>query len=98
MQADPMTWRVDKVVVLDWYDGPRAGLCRLRTPQAEYSFELVDERPTDDGLDDRLFALSLLPPGAMDRILPLLHFAGPPVLPVWVPCWASSDARELAAA
>jgi hypothetical protein len=72
------SWVIDQAIALDWYDGPRAGLCRLRTPSLEFAFEVLAERPTVDGMDERLFSLSLLPEGATSRVIDALAFAGPP--------------------
>ncbi len=91
-------WTTGQAIILDWYDGPRAGICALAEPAAEFAFELLDERPTDDGLDDRLFRISALPPGTVDRTLAALHELGGPRGPVWTPVWrfASEEARQRA--
>ena len=70
----------------------------MRVPSIEFTFKLLAERPTRDGLDDRLFAIARLPIGTIDVILSLLRFAGPPASPVWVPRWGSADASEVDAA
>lgn len=80
-------WVADQSVVLDWYDGPRAGLCRLRTPRIEFVFDLLAERATPDGLDDRLFSIGIVPNGTVTRLTEELTFAGAPTSPVWVPMW-----------
>jgi hypothetical protein len=41
-------WTVRQVVVLDWYDGPREGVCSLASPGGEFFFELLAERPSDE--------------------------------------------------
>lgn len=93
--TDPKKWEVDQVIALDWYDGARAGLCRLRVPKAEFQFELLAERPTEDGLDDRLFAVSTIPAGTLEAVLSSLSFAGPPATPVWAPRWESRNQSDL---
>jgi hypothetical protein len=84
-------WRTRQAIVFDWYDSPRAGLCALAEPRVEFAFDLLDERPTDDGLDDRLFRLSELPDGTVDQVLALLTELGRPTGPVWVPVWQFQD-------
>lgn len=98
LQTDPKAWRVDQVIVFDWYDGPREGICRLLHPQVEFHFQLLAERPTRDGLDDRLFGVTVLPEGSIGTLASALSFAGEPVHPVWVPRWESSNPLDLDAA
>lgn len=58
-------WVTRQAVVFDWHDGPRSGACALANPPAEFSFDLVDERRNEGGLDHRLFRLGELPPGTV---------------------------------
>jgi hypothetical protein len=58
-------------------------------------FDLLAERPTEDGLDERVFSVSRAQAGPMDRILAALAFAGKPARPIWAPIWASDDATDL---
>lgn len=95
LNVAPMSWKVGQVIVLDWYDGPRSGLCRLTEPRVDLLFELLDERQTEDGLDDRLFSLSILAEGTFTAVLSSLAFAGTPPQPVWVPRWQSSNQADL---
>ncbi len=88
-------WKVDQAIVWDWYDGPRSGFARLKFPSAEFQFELLAERPTEEGLDDRLFAVSALPAGTLETLLSVCSFAGEPVSPIWIPRWASHDRSVL---
>jgi hypothetical protein len=83
----PEQWVTRQATVYDWYDGPREGVCALSRPEAEFYFELLDERYNPDGLDDRLFRLSELPPGSVDAILSALQNLGTPVNSVWIPVW-----------
>jgi len=84
-------WKTDLAIVFDWYDGPRQGVCRLAAPAAEFFFDLLDERPTPDDLDDRLFRLSEIPPGSVEDILSALRDVGRPTGPVWTPIWRFSN-------
>jgi len=91
----PEHWQTEQVIVLDWYDGPRAGLCRLRSPVAEFQFELRAERATEDDLDDRLFSIAMLRAGAFAEVLDASKFLGTPARPIWVPRWESCDKEAL---
>jgi hypothetical protein len=99
LQSMPVEqWITRQAVVFDWFDGPRQGVGALAAPTCEFFFELLDERPTEDGLDDRLFRLSALPAGSVAEIVTTLHELGAPAGPVWVPVWRfpSEAARQQA--
>ena len=86
----PEQWKVRQVVVFDWLDGPRSGLCALAQPQCCFVFDTLGERPTEDDLDDRLFCLKEGPIDTMDQALSILGVLGPPTSPIWVPRWIFS--------
>ena len=86
-------WKTRQAVVFDWYDGPRSGIVALDNPGHEYTFNLLAERPTEDGLDERLFSLSSLPPGYVDAIVERLRLLGVPQKPVWAPTWRFPTAQ-----
>jgi hypothetical protein len=87
-------WKTRQAIIFDWYDGPRAGVCALAHPAVEFSFQLLDERPTADDLDDRLFRVSELPLGSVDEVLSTLQPLGHPTGPYWVPIWRFPDESE----
>src|SRR5437899_999379 len=88
LQSVPVNqWATRQAVVLDWFDGPREGFCALATPACEFFFELLDEKPTDEGLDDRLFRLSALPCGSVAEALTAVGDLGTPAGRIWVPIW-----------
>src|SRR5690348_12671619 len=91
-------WQTKQAVVFDWYDGPRAGICRLERPAVEFAFDLLDERFNEESLDDRLFRLSELPTGSVDTALTILRQLGQPTGPVWTPIWRFPDPAACAAA
>jgi hypothetical protein len=91
-------WKTGQAVVFDWYDGPRAGVCRLENPAVEFAFDLLDERFNEDTLDDRLFRLSELPAGSVAAVLTVLRQLGQPAGPVWVPTWRFPDEAARAVA
>jgi hypothetical protein len=95
LKTDLSAWVVEQVIVQDWYDGPRSGICRLRVPAIELVFEMLDERYVEDDRDDRLYGIKIASPGAVDSVLKALDFAGPPASPIWSPIWRSSDPAQL---
>jgi hypothetical protein len=91
-------WEAEQVIVLDWYDGPRSGVCRLEHPAIQVSFDLLDERPTDDDLDDRLYYLRSLPGRSVEQLAAALTACcGAVQIPIWVPQWPTkpSDRASL---
>jgi hypothetical protein len=90
----PDQWRVDQVIIFDWFDGPRHGIARLAQPSCELMFDLLAERPNDDGLDDRLFRIWTLPDGSVSRILHSISALGVPADIVWLPLWKFPSEEE----
>jgi hypothetical protein len=62
-------WIIDRVVVLDWYDGPRQGFCALAHPSVDFVFDVVDEIYKPDGLDMRIMQLKELSTGSVGRLI-----------------------------
>ena len=50
-------WQVGQIIVFDWYDGPREGICKMARPLCCFYFEVIEEEATEDDLDDRYFRL-----------------------------------------
>ena len=94
LSLPPLDWSVDQVIVFDWYDGPRQGIARLAKPECEFIFDLLAERPNADGLDDRLFRVSEIPPGSVSRVLTAIRWLGNPTNVVWVPVWKFDSEEE----
>lgn len=84
-------WRTRQVIVLDWFDGPREGVCALSSPESEFYFSLLAERANEDDLDDRLFRLAAVPIGTVDQLLESLGGGSDETHPVWTPVWKFSD-------
>ena len=95
LKTDLSEWVVEQVIVQDWYDGPRSGICRLRIPSVELVFELLDERYVEDDGDDRLYTIRIAAPGTVDSVLKVLDVAGTLASPIWSPLWRSSDPAQL---
>jgi hypothetical protein len=84
----PKHWQVAQVVILDWYDGPRTGLCKMAKPQCTFHFALLDERLLPDDLDDRVFRLSEASEDTMEQVLFILGALGPRRVPSGFPSGA----------
>jgi len=93
-------WVTRQVVVFDWHDGPREGIVWLDSPDCEFYFQLLAEKPTQDDLDDRLFRISEIPHGTVSNVLHAIRVLGEPSNNVWIPVWrfASDHDRHVAEA
>jgi hypothetical protein len=91
INTPPSEWTTEQVIVFDWYDGPREGICALSNPKACFVFRLLAERATEDDLDDRLFSLSCIPDEILAEVIDLLGSLGKPTKPVWTPMWMFPD-------
>lgn len=80
-------WITKQVIVFDWFDGPREGVCSLDQPEVSFYFELIDERALSDDLDDRLFSLRQIPYNSVEEISSAIGELGTPTGRVWVPVW-----------
>jgi hypothetical protein len=70
-------------------------LCRLSSPIVEFRFEIVAEKPTEYGFDDRVFSIGLLPYGSVEEALAAVSVLGVPTAPVWTPVWKHDDPQIL---
>ncbi len=70
----------NRMLVLNWYDGPTSGVIACDVCNTEYSFVLVD---WDSFHEVRIFGLTPLAPGSIDRLVEF--FGEPPEWPVWFP-------------
>lgn len=87
-------WQTRRAIVLDWYDGPREGVCALSAPECEFFFALLAERANEDDLDDRLFRLAAVPIGTVDQLFEALGGVGEKTDPVWTPVWRFPDEAQ----
>jgi len=87
LSIDAAKWKVRQVIVFDWHDGAREGICSLNLPKSSFYFELLAERATPDDLDDRLYGLSSIPDDTVNQVIRILSDLGPPTMPQWIPVW-----------
>jgi hypothetical protein len=85
--VDPKQWVTSQVVVFDWYDGPRVGICALAHPRVEFFFTAVQEPLDGDSSHTRVYQLSELPLGSVENAVAALRCLGEPRQPVWTPIW-----------
>lgn len=71
-----------RMVVLGFYDGPTSGLIQCQKCSAEFYFDMLN---WDDDHEVRVFRLTPLPRGSLERVVRAWAEAGPPRWPVWVP-------------
>lgn len=94
----PAQWIADRILVLEWYDGPRVGFVRFSVPAMWAYFRLETEAVVADDLNDRVFALVMLPGEEFSRVEDLFgtkHLEGRIVS---VPALPPDDTREAAEA
>ncbi len=89
----------DKILVLDYYDGPRSGVAHCSACVSEYRFDLLDGDIDDaTGEDVRIFRLALLPRAAWDELVAVCPDHERARWPIWVPLWRfESDVQRRAA-
>lgn len=90
-------WQTEIVVVLDWYDGPRAGFCRMHYPEQTYYFEVFADCYSEDEIEDHLFRIKMCTPEMMNTVIQLLSQFGEPHKPIWVPLgeWAEQTHQKI---
>jgi hypothetical protein len=91
-------WRVHQVIIFDWYDGPREGVCELAHPQTCFQFKLLAEPGASSKHDASLFRIHELSVDAVQQTLIVLTQLGAPTKPVWIPRWRFPSPAAKAAA
>ncbi len=78
-------WNVQRVIALDWYDGPRSGVCWLASPACQLYFELHAEQWNEGKLGSRLYRLSVMRNGDFEIVEELFAAHGDEQRPLWSP-------------
>ena len=92
----------DRVIALDYNDGPTAGAVRCASGTGSYRFDLLaidvdgayDQEAWDRGEELRVYGLAPLPPGSFERIVGILTGIEPPRWPVWAPGTTTTAALD----
>ncbi len=74
-----------RVIALDYYDGPLSGAAKCSICSRCYRFECIAWSPDED---IRVYSLHPLPEDVFDIVIGLLHTLGTPHWPVWFPVWS----------
>jgi hypothetical protein len=83
-----------RIVIVEWYDGPVAGVAECTACSKEYAFRLL---AWDAEQRARILALGSLPSGSVERMVQVFKSAGEPTWPEWWPAMFPSDAARDAA-
>jgi len=82
VEAEPFPPKpFERMVVLEFYDGPTSGLLQCAACGAEYHFDMLD---WDGDHEVRVFRLAALPAGSLDRFVSALAKVEEPHWPVWL--------------
>ena len=79
---------LSRIIAVDIYDGPLAGVAECRECRRPYSFHM-EAWDRDQAI--RVFTLAPLPEGSFDEALASFSDAGQPTWPEWWPSTFSSD-------
>jgi hypothetical protein len=77
-------WVVNQCIVLDWYDGPVSGICRLSLPACCFQFESFADRFPGAG-EGHLFRMAQVSNQATDDLLQFLAKNGEADGQSWFP-------------
>lgn len=94
LSAAPADWKVRQVIVFEWLDGPREGICEMEHPPCSFYFEILAEQKIAGAFVDRLFTVSEIRAGAVSEVLEVFRSVGPPKTPVWAPHGAYASDEE----
>lgn len=84
---------IQRVLVLDWHDGPVEGFMELETPRQAWHFRLVASRRERGVPDGRLYLLSESPIDAVGRVEEVLKDVDAPRGLTWIPTWQYGDSK-----
>lgn len=83
-----------RVIALDWHDGPLSGLVEYGDPVRILQFTMVGDPLTEL----KIFALRNSSLSSLDQLAVSLSMLGPPHWPVWAPNWQFRSDEERTAA
>jgi hypothetical protein len=79
---------VQRLLVLDYYDGATEGVMEFGPTREAYHFRWVDaEHPTGEALRRRTYVLHPMPADSLDRLAIVLAPHLKPNWPAWFPIW-----------
>ncbi len=78
----------DQEVVFGYYDGPTNGIVRCGHCGRTFRYDLLDlHLPSEEG-DTRIFEVSPIAEGSLERFIAEMSAYQEPKRPVWVPLWS----------
>jgi hypothetical protein len=89
LALDPQLVDLEQAIVLDWYDCPREGFLKLRSPASAWHFRIIGVNDAVDDREDRLYLLSEISTEDFDRLVDLISIFEEPARPFWVPSWTA---------
>ena len=96
LSVAPVDWKVQQIIVFEWLDGPREGICEMEHPPCSFYFEILAEQRIAGAFVDRLFTVSEIRAGVVSEVIDVFRSAGPPKSPVWAPhdAYASDEEQQ----
>lgn len=94
LSVAPADWKVQQIIVFEWLDGPREGICEMEHPPCSFYFEILAEQKIAGAFVDRLFTVSEIRAGVVSEVIDVFRDAGPPTSPVWAPHGAYASDEE----
>ncbi len=70
-EKNPKDWRVEQIVVLDWYDGPIEGFISI-LGGCHFHYKLIAEKFNSEDLDDRYFRFIRITPDEYHSVIQIL--------------------------
>lgn len=94
LQSIPVkAWKTKRAVVLDWYDGPREGLCELAQPSCGFYFKMFGAA-ADIHQPGNLFRISEIDLDLFRAVDAHLQAWQESTTNVWVPIWTFTDHHQ----
>mgnify|MGYP001325848754 CR=1 FL=1 len=90
LSIPPSKWAVSQVIVFDWYDEAREGICKLEEPDTIFYFKLYANIRSGSRRGS-LFLIGSFTQSEYEHLLLLLSPAGEPKQPIWIPIFDFGD-------